>query len=44
MSPAIAAPLVNWLRDTADDLRVGPVQTAQEDYALEFARLILGEP
>lgn len=43
MSPAVAAPLVNWLRDTADDLRVGPAQTSSEDYALKFAQLILGE-
>ncbi len=43
MQPAVAAPLVKWLRDTAEDLRVGPVQTSSEDYALEFARRILGE-
>lgn len=43
MNPSVAAPLVNWLRDTAEDLKLGPAQTSQEDYALEFARLVLGE-
>lgn len=43
MSPAVAGPLVAWLRDTAADLEVGPVQTSTEEAALEFARLILGE-
>lgn len=43
MGPPVATPLVNWLRDTADDLRDAPVQTSVENYALEFARQVLGE-
>jgi len=43
MSPVVAAALINWLRDTADDLSVGPAQTSSEGYALKFARAVLGE-
>lgn len=40
-----AQPLVEWLRDTADDLRAEneQVEASSTQYALTFARQILGE-
>lgn len=43
LNPSVATPLVAWLRDTAEDLRVGPVENSSQQYALTLARTVLGE-
>lgn len=46
MSPSVASPLVEWLRDTAESLRMENEQVMDSgtDSALKFARIVLGEP
>lgn len=43
LNPAVAAPLVSWLRETGGQLQDEPVQTSDQEYALDLARIILGE-
>jgi hypothetical protein len=46
MNPLVANPLVNWLRDSAACVRdeLEQVTDSSAEAAVEFARLILGEP